>query len=55
MVMGEITQDGIVICRYKHIRTRRSLNLDANGNAYRFADDRYEPIGLSDAMHHAFT
>jgi len=55
MAMGEITQDGIIICLYKHIHMRRYLNLDSNSNAYRFANGRYEPIGLLKAIHHAFS
>lgn len=55
MAMGEITQDGITICLYKHIHMRRYLNLDTDGHAYRFANGRYEPIGLPEAIHHAFT
>jgi len=55
MAMGEITQDGITICLYKHIRTRRYLNLDTDGHAYRFTGGRYEPIDLPKAIHHAFS
>lgn len=55
MAMGEITQDGIIICLYKHIHTRRYLNLDTSGNAYRFTGSRYEPMDLSEAIQHAFT
>ena len=55
MAMGEITQDGITIHLYKHIRTRRYLNLDGHGGTYRFTGGRYEPIGLPEAVHHAFT
>lgn len=55
MAMGEITQDGITICLYKHIRTRHYLNLDALGGTYYFTGDRYEPIDRPKVLHHVFT
>lgn len=39
---------------YKHIWTRRYLNLDANGQAYKFTGDGYSPISLEEAMKNAF-
>lgn len=55
MAMGEIIQNGIVIYLYKHKSTRRYLNLDNNGNAYRFNNGAYDPITLTEAIHHAFS
>ncbi|OLZ51670.1 hypothetical protein BS329_15510 [Amycolatopsis coloradensis] len=34
MCMETVTSDGVEITRYKHIDTRRSIHLDANGTAY---------------------
>jgi hypothetical protein len=55
MAMGEITQDGITLYLYKHIRTRHYLNLDAHGGTYYFTGDRYEPIDRPKVLHHVFT
>lgn len=49
MFMGE--SDGIVL--FKHIWTRRYLNLDRDGNTYRYADGGYEPISHGEAIRHA--
>lgn len=40
---------------YKHRATRRYLNLDADGKAYRWAgpDAEYDQIDLADALKHA--
>lgn len=42
---------------YKHSITRRYLNLDEAGRAYRFIarGERYEPIPLEDGIAYAFT
>jgi hypothetical protein len=39
---------------YKHIWTRRYLNLDTDGNAYRFTGEGYEPLPLEEAINHVF-
>jgi hypothetical protein len=52
MAMGEVIQNGTVIYLYKHRMTRRYLNLDARGGAYRYADTHYEPILVGDAIKH---
>ncbi|MEO7804135.1 MAG: hypothetical protein ABIS18_07055 [Actinomycetota bacterium] len=39
---------------YKHALTRRYLHLDAKGNAYRWKEDHYEPIGIEEAIAHSF-
>lgn len=55
MVMGEVIQDEIRICLYKHRHTRRYLNLDMNGAAYRYEGSRYIPSKLGDAITHALS
>ena len=50
MAMGEVVQDGIRICLYKHRHTRRYLNLDTNGAAYKYKVSRYIPSKLGDAI-----
>lgn len=52
MFMGY--SDGIRM--YKHQLTRRYLNLDADGRAYRYLGERrgYEQIPLEDGIAHAF-
>jgi hypothetical protein len=39
---------------YKHIWTRRYLNIDGNGHAYRFTGDGYERMLMDEAMEHVF-
>ena len=39
---------------YKHLWTRRYLNLDLDGNAYRFTGEGYETLSLEDAIKYAF-
>lgn len=51
MAMGQVRQGETTIFLYKHIRTRRYLNLAWNGQAYRFTSDgTYEPISLVEAI-----
>ncbi len=42
---------------YKHAQTRRYLNLDPQGRAYRYVaeKDLYEPMPLPAALAHAFS
>lgn len=54
MAMGELTQERITIYLYKHILTRRYLNLDAHGRTYHFTPAGYRPISLPEAILHAF-
>ena len=42
------------ILLYKHRLTRRYLNLDLEGNAYRFTGDGYEPVPINAAITHVF-
>jgi len=39
---------------YKHIWTRRYLNLDSERNAYRFTGRGYEPVSLEEARARVF-
>jgi hypothetical protein len=36
---------------YKHILTRRYLNLDDSGNYYVYREGRYEPASLDGCLH----
>jgi hypothetical protein len=55
MAIGEVVQDGIRICLYKHRQTRRYLNLNLTGGAYRFEGSRYSPMKLGPAIIHALS
>lgn len=56
MFMGQVIlpkeDDSATIFLYKHIRTRRYLNVDQDGRAYRFTGDGYLPIPLDEAIEH---
>lgn len=62
MGMGQVRcSRGIVLHLYKHRQTRRYLNLDAYGNAYRFRSGSqelphtYEAIEPHEAKHHVLS
>lgn len=40
---------------YKHIDTRRYLNLDAEGRCFRYTGNAYEPEELRRAIAHVFS
>ena len=40
---------------YKHIDTRRYLNVDRTGNCFRFSSRGYQPIELEEAIAHVFS
>ena len=40
---------------YKHIETRRYLNLDAEGRCFRYTGNDYEPEQLGRAVAHVFS
>lgn len=50
--MGMAPVGEIWICLYKHVVSRRYLNLDGRGGAYRFEDGKYHPISLEQALKH---
>ena len=56
MFMGHSTTwNNKPICLYKHGITRRYLNLDAKGQAYKYTGHGgYTTIGLEEAIEHAF-
>jgi hypothetical protein len=54
MFMGQVTGDAGPIYLYKHVWTRRYLNLDQEGKAYRFTGYEYEPRPLDEAIKHVF-
>ncbi|NLV16042.1 MAG: hypothetical protein GXY50_02360 [Syntrophomonadaceae bacterium] len=55
MFMGCATFKGDQIYLYKHIWTRRYLNLDGKGQAYQFENGVYKPVSMPDALSHAFS
>lgn len=51
MAMGQVRQGETTIFLYKHIRTRRYLNMAWHGQAYRFTREGiYTPISVSEAI-----
>lgn len=61
MYMFSTQHNGVVIYNYKHRMTRKYLNLDHDGRAYRFIPGTpgetgtYQLIPLGDAIAHALT
>jgi hypothetical protein len=50
MAMGQVRQGETTIFLYKHIRTRRYLNLAWHGQAYHYTrEGAYTPITLGEA------
>lgn len=43
------------ISLYKHIETRRYINVDKNGNFYRFNNSIYELISKEEAIRHVLS
>lgn len=41
------------ICQYKHIHTRRYLNISADGRCWRYSDSRFHPVPTAEAIAHA--
>ncbi len=54
MWMNRTEDCGVVIELYKHGITRRYLNLDRFGGAYRYTGDGYELITMEEAIEHVF-
>ena len=50
MFMGRVG----TIFLYKHVWTRAYLNLDEEGNAFRFTENGYEPMPLDQAITKVF-
>jgi hypothetical protein len=46
---------GDQIYLYKHIWTRRYLNLDGKGQAYQYTDGSYQPVQMLDALSYVFS
>jgi hypothetical protein len=40
---------------YKHVETRRYLNIDPTGTCFRYSPEGYQPIGLAEAIEHVFS
>lgn len=55
MFIGCVTLGELKVYLYKHRNTRRYLNLDWSGNAYKFVKGKYVPVKLSDALDHVFS
>lgn len=54
MYMGRVRTGEKSIFFYKHILTQRYLNLDREGQAYRYDSGAYTTIDLDEALAHAF-
>lgn len=55
MYMGKVSVGEVWVFLYKHVYTRRYLNLDNQGNAYVYEDEQYYPIGLESAINYVFS
>ena len=53
MFMGKVLLGVIWIYLYKHIITRRYLNLDGRGGAYFFENGKYHPTSIAEAITYA--
>lgn len=54
MWMQRVEENGVVIELYKHGITRRYLNLDQGGGAYKFTGSGYVPISIEQAIDWVF-
>lgn len=54
MYMGMVPIGEIWIFLYKHINTRRYLNLDGRCGAYRFVSGAYYPVEVKKAIESVF-
>lgn len=54
MFMGKVPVGCFWVFLYKHINTRRYLNLDGQGNAYAYRDRKYSPVKLLLAIERVF-
>ena len=54
MYMGSVTVGEIKISLYKHIWTRRYINIDDKGQAYQFNNGAYQQIEIADAISQVF-
>lgn len=55
MFVGRALFGVIWIYLYKHITTRRYINLDGRGGAYAFRGGRYQPISMVKAVIHVLS
>ncbi len=56
MFMGYAkTPTGVQIHLYKHIWTRRYINLDNMGQAYHYENGGYRPVQMVEALSHVFS
>ena len=53
--IGVVTIGELKLYLYKHRNTRRYLNLDCAGNAYKFAKGKYGLTSLTGALEHVFS
>jgi len=54
MFMGQIASESGMIFSYKHIWTRRYLDLDREGRAYRYTEEGYVSIDREEAIRYVF-
>lgn len=54
MYMGMVPIGEVWIFLYKHIGTRRYLNLDGRKGAYRLKDGTYYPVDLNNALEYVY-
>lgn len=54
MFMGHFFKDGNAVFQYKHIDSRRYLNIDLEGNFLRYTGEEYEPVTRAAAMERVF-
>lgn len=52
MFMGMVPLGAIWIYLYKHIMTRRYINLDGRGGAYNYKNGTYYPINTVEAINY---
>lgn len=55
MYMGSARCIGVTIHLYKHIDTRRYLNLDEDGQAWSYASPGYIRCEIGEAVRHAYS
>jgi len=55
MFMGQTNTESGLVFLYKHVWTRRYLNLDDKGRSYRFTGEGYESIPLEQATRYVFS
>lgn len=55
MFIGKVLLGVIWVYLYKHITTRRYINLDGHGGAYTYKSGKYHPISMVKAVIHVLS